>query len=233
MPDRIVEGLTSHLAVPVNTSPAVVYLMAEVRKLVDRDRTTTDPAFALRMYCNWALHTNLDRPSTTQEFLGLVDRFILKNVSPAGSPEWPAEYKDDDTFSFIDEHRLFRDFVYLDKLRAQLKQLLASYGLPTELCDDNGVWFGFIKVLAGVIAEGELSIKTSSAARLKAVSKVVFRKGGRPLGKNPHVPFVIQWDIHLQDSRIAQTTVEADAEKPILSFGIHLIGKSKYRPVPT
>src|SRR5947208_2369273 len=93
-------------------------------------------------------HVNLDRPSTTAKFLRRVDAFIRKRVHPyAEDPESP--------FSFMDEHHLFREFVYLDSFRSQLGESLDRYGLPVSVCDTDAEWFTFVTLYAGVIEDGE------------------------------------------------------------------------------
>jgi len=80
MTKDIVGKLQLHLAKPVDSEPAVVYLLAEVRKLLELD----DPEHkmgALWMYCHWALHVDLDSPKTTESFLEKVDRWITNNVA--------------------------------------------------------------------------------------------------------------------------------------------------------
>ena len=227
MVDKTVEKLRAHLGTPINTECAVVYLLSGVRKLIERDGSPHGTSFALKMYCHWALHLNLDSPRTTQEFLDSVDKFVLKNVFPGNSPTWPAGYEDDGTFSFMDEHYLFREFVYLDNLRRDLKNFLSKYGLPVTLCDDDGTWFAFVAAYASVIEDGQLAIKGKANA-LKAISKVVFKKGGRPLIASPQMQFVIEWNVHFEDGRVAKFTGEANSNNRMMSHGIHLTGVSKY-----
>jgi hypothetical protein len=77
MKSAIVEKLRQHLSAPVDTECKVVYLLCEIRKLLDKK--TTDPKllalrqlFTLRLFCNWALHINLSQP-TTMALLEKVD----------------------------------------------------------------------------------------------------------------------------------------------------------------
>jgi hypothetical protein len=104
--DKTVEKLRAHLGTLINSECAVVYLLSEVRKLIERDGPPDGISFALKMYCHWALHLNLDSPKSTQGFLDSVDKFVLKNVFPGNSPTWSADYEDDGMFSFMDGHYL-------------------------------------------------------------------------------------------------------------------------------
>jgi hypothetical protein len=95
----IVTKLAKHLDQPVVTECAVVYLLAEVRKLPAED----DPEHsfgALWMFCHWALHVDLDSPRTTMHFLERVDRWVTNSVAYL-TPSGP--------WKFLEEHRLFED----------------------------------------------------------------------------------------------------------------------------
>jgi hypothetical protein len=212
MEDNIVRKIRSHLASPIDTEAAVVYLLSETRKLIDRDRSKQG-LFALLMFCHWALHVTLTKPGTTKAFLERVDKFILRNISG---------YQDDGTFTLVDEQALFREFVYLDTFRQELKRFLGSYGLPTGICDDNKQWSTFLSAYASVIEEGELTI-TGNSNSLVAVQKVVFRKGGDTRLADSHVSFVIRWNIHLRDGRICETQFEANSTQKMIAFNLHLI----------
>ncbi len=211
MEHNIVRKLRNHLSGAIDTECTVLYLLAEIRKLIKRDKPEPSP-FTLHMYCHWALHVNLSKRNTTKDFLGRVDKFILKTVFP---------YEDDGTFSSIDEHHLVRDFVYLDTLRRELKGFLDCYDLPTRICDDDCLWFALVGAYANIIEDGELAITGKGDDTLKAVDKVVFRKGGTPPAGN-HVPFTIRWDIYLKDGRVCRTEVEANPRDSMIAHGLQI-----------
>src|SRR6266568_4709008 len=99
MKKDIVGKLRQHLKTPIKTECAVVYLMAQARKLLERD----DPQHtnrALWMYCHWALHVDLDSPNTTVDFLRRIDSWVTNRIAYL-TPSGP--------WTVIDEHRLFAD----------------------------------------------------------------------------------------------------------------------------
>lgn len=155
------------------------------------------------MYCHWALHVSLSNPSTTSAFLQRVDAFIRKTVHPY--TEDPAA-----PFSFIDEHQLFREFVYLDSFPSQLRELLDRYSLPANLCESDTERFTFLAVYAGVIEDGELSVRGRRNQHLEAVERVVFRKGDLSSWPASHTPFSLRWDIHLRDGRVCEAQLSAN-----------------------
>jgi hypothetical protein len=208
MTKDIVGKLIVHLSKPVDTECSVVYLMAEVRKLLERDDPKNERWGALRMYCHWALHVELYGAGTTLEFLKFVDQWVMNKVHGVWLMRGP--------WKFQQELILFRDFLYLDTLRTQLKRFLEGFlsqdgqKIPTTMCDEDSWWFAFLGAYAGVIEDGSLSVKTPDAIKeLGAVKEITFTKGDSLSGRN-HVNFVIKWVIELKDGRIIDLSVDAE-----------------------
>jgi hypothetical protein len=195
MTKDIVGKLAALLREPIDSEYKVVYLLAEVRKLLERDDHDHNMG-SLWMYCHWALHVDLESPKTTERFLEKVDRWITNTVAHL-TPSGP--------WNFREEYNLFKDFIYLNTFRHQLRVFLASHDLPTTLCSDDQQWHRFIQEYGGVIEDGTLAVGKKST--LQAVEKVTFEKGA-DLTAEHHVPFVIQWTIQLKDGRTLKTSVE-------------------------
>src|SRR5262245_50672197 len=94
----IISKLREHLSASVNTECRAVYLLAEVRKVIDDEKPRPWP-LALWLHCNWALHVDLSQPNTTIDLLRKIDNFVL-NRNIVDLPKPTGE------FSFIDEHHL-------------------------------------------------------------------------------------------------------------------------------
>ena len=211
MKTEIVKKLAEHLSKPVDTECAAVYLMAELRKLLDID----DPNHtkrALWMYCHWALHVDLTSRGTTIDFLRRVDLWINNNVAYL-TPSGP--------FTFSDETSLFHDFVYLQTLRTEMKDFLTGYGLPPDVCTINDQWFGFLGAYARVIEDGSLSISTDKTSPLVAVESVTFQRG-KALSSEYHVNFVIRWDIELKDGRTVRVDMDAQPNDKVTLTSHHI-----------
>lgn len=197
MTKDIVGKLKTHLSKRIEDEAGVVYLLVEVRKLLERDDPNHNQG-ALWMYCHWALHVDLDSPKTTMDFLSRVDCWITNTVAyltPAGP------------WQVIDEHRLSQDFIFLNTFRSQLRDFLSHYGLPIDVCDTDELWHDFLEAYSGVIEDGSLSVKADKLNVLSAVKQVIFRKG-QSLTDAHHVPFVIRWDIELKDGRTVKASLE-------------------------
>ena len=197
MTKNIVRKLISHLSRPVRDEPGVVYLLAQVRKLLEEDDRARSNG-ALWMYCHWALHVDLTSPGTTMDFLKRVDRWVTNSVAYL-IPSGPWE--------FIEEYYLFRDFIFLTTFRQQLRSVLASYDLPLSVCDLDGNWHGFVEAYSGIIEDGSLSTNSDKSNELVAVKQVIFTKG-KELTADHHVPFEIQWCVELKDGRTLRTSLQ-------------------------
>lgn len=193
----IVEKLRAVLSGPVDSEYKVVYVLAETRKVLETYPPDPMP-FALKMYCHWALHIDLDRPGTTLPFLERADQHAANVL--AGSK------------NIVEEHQMLREFVFLDTFKLQFKNFLQIYNLPTAICDEDQRWHEFLKHYAGVIEDGSLSCSAKSHP-LKLISEVIFTKGRTVAAQQDfYVPFGLAWTIALLDGR--KLTVEVKASAP-------------------
>src|SRR5262249_4135127 len=95
--------------------------------------------------CHWALHVDLDHPNTTHKFLKQVDDYVSSVLS--GNKQ------------VLQEHRMFREFVFWDTFRSEFRAFLLAHKLPVEICDDKTRWHTFLEHYAGVIDDGSLSLR--------------------------------------------------------------------------
>lgn len=72
MKDAIVEKLRSELVGQVDTEPKVVYLLCQIRKLLEKEGLANAPR-DLKLFCHWALHVDLHK-EVTHEALSLANR---------------------------------------------------------------------------------------------------------------------------------------------------------------
>jgi len=195
MKNRIVKKLRDVLSAGIDSECKVVYVLCECRKLLDHSRPEPYP-FALRMYCNWALHVALSHKETTRRFVERVEEFVADVLAGASDLD--------------SKHGMFREFIFLEAFREQLRNLLKRYRLPTIVCDDTVKWHQFLTHYAGVIDEGSLSCQ-ARAPELKLVSRVVLSKGA-PRPHQDSVSFSLYWQIHLLDGQIIFVDVQATPE---------------------
>ena len=68
MKHDIVRKLQKHLSDPMTTECVAVYLLVEVRKILEESKLTP-PLYVLWMYCQWAVHVDPTRDSMMRRFL--------------------------------------------------------------------------------------------------------------------------------------------------------------------
>jgi hypothetical protein len=209
-PDAIVRKITTHVAKPIDSEANVVYLMAEVRKLLEK-LDPKDRPFALVMYCHWALHVDLNKPGTILPFLKRVDAYFDRY------------FRGDEDLA--ESHRLIREFIFFDTFRAQLRQFFGERGISTELTDDSRRWNEFVMHYAGVIEDGSLEMRSESP-ELKNVKQVTFTKGHTPMSEFVTQPFAMVWTVVLRDGKVIDVDVTArpaqNGSPEMIGSGLHL-----------
>jgi hypothetical protein len=193
MKDQIVEKLRDAVSAPVHRECEVVYILTLARKLLEKYPPVVPP-FALKLYCHWALHVDLTGPGTTLPLLERVDRFA-ESVLIAGRTD------------FVEEDRMFEEFLFLKTFRAQLRQLLKAYDLPVDICDQENRWHDFVKIYAGIIEDGSLSCRARRNS-LKLIGSVTFSKGKSPR-KDALLPFTLTWTVALLTGNKLKVEVNA------------------------
>jgi hypothetical protein len=203
MQNAIIDKLARHLSAPIDTECKVVYLLCEVRKILDRK---TAP-LGLLMYADWAVHVTLDRNPGAEQLLGEVDQLVaqyLRQGSPAPRRRTATE----------------KELVFIGSFREELRAFLASFGLPTDLCDDHERWFKFVTAYAGVIEDGDLIYKAKKG--LRYVKRLIFTKGKQTTDEDADLPFIINWKIELLDSRMLYASLTSWTSGGSVSWGMRL-----------
>ena len=208
--NAIVMKLNGLMAEPVDSECKAVYLLCEVRKLLEHVPPPQRP-FALNMYCHWALHVELHGKDTITPFLQQVDDYVHGVLV---GPE-----------DFGASNRMVREFLILDTLRSQLRDFFQSSHIRTDLIDDDARWHEFVRHYAGVIEDGSLSIRAGHHG-MKHIQQVTFAKGRDAIGEFALLPFDMMWRIALLDGRSIDVDVNARPDKDgsgqMISWGIHL-----------
>jgi hypothetical protein len=118
---------------PISEESEVVYLMVELRKLLDRllEEEAVGERFPLiRFYADWTVHTRKDRISRQmQEIMEWVDR----NCHP---------YPKNGDLSFLS----------MPHLREEMSQLFQNFDLPLTFFEPEN-WLTFATILSQVLAD--------------------------------------------------------------------------------
>ncbi|MFH2231687.1 MAG: hypothetical protein ABII13_00740 [Patescibacteria group bacterium] len=133
---KLNDFLTSHPEVEEECH--VVYLMVEVRKILDIDRQNGGEAFqVLRFYCDWMVHTAKDRIGSEMK---LVVGEMLKDIKQ--ELKYPA---------MIRAGRAASRFGYMENLKKEFREFFEKSQMDCALVE--GGWIPFIANLVKVLDE--------------------------------------------------------------------------------
>lgn len=204
IPDLIYK-LTRALEKPVRTEGRVVYVMVEIRKLMDRreaerrkavpeaDRRKLRYEFPiLKLFCDWAVHINIEwnreAEPLMREFDGAVESVKAGNGIPLP----------------------FLQFLSLSHLREEFARFLKVNGLPIRLVEDGHAWDRFLDLYSAVVSDCPITY-TSRQIPFKLISTLTLTKDmpreesyafvRSLLGREPHSVWM-NWRIELTDGTV-------------------------------
>ena len=166
MEDQIVRKVRAELERGITSECQAVYLLVEIRKLLDRDRKGTVTYNSLRLYSDWAVHVELDRRQS-QEIVKKADSFYRKQA--------------DGTLS-EDENRDFVRVFALDTFRDELNQFLQAKRLRPF---SDAKWNSFLACFLNVVEDCPLSCSVQGASVTEVDEVVIIREPGRVADGNP------------------------------------------------
>jgi hypothetical protein len=194
MQDQIIAKFGRLLEQPVTAEAVVVYLLVEVRKLMDRKHVQSD---TLRLCCNWVVHV---------ELTGDVARRIVEQVDTVYPRLANGQLTDQDKKSL-------RGFFLMSKFREERESLLAADGLRRF---ENGEWNGFLASFLNVIEDCPLICNAKGLANVDKV--VLIREVGEGRAPSPEAPSIV-WALYHQDRHIFMLGANFEkSEKPIAAM---------------
>src|ERR1700730_1735319 len=112
---EIIRKLKDELDKGIATEVQTIYLLAGIRKLIERDKVE-DQYADLRFHCDWALHSSMDRAAAK----AILRQFDAVQPLLLDGKKLPSELR-----SEIDRISKMRSF------NKELAKFLAAYGLPS------------------------------------------------------------------------------------------------------
>lgn len=184
MTDKIVDKLRAELAKPITTEPQVVYLLVEIRKLLERD--TVGGFGTLKLYCNWAVHATVERG-------GAVD--LLKTFDDIEDA-----YQRNDNISYKKLVKAAETVLGTKTFQLELKGFLKSRKLDTALCDNEEQWRIFLEQYIKVIEDIPVEFKQTHIKHVKnlTVRLINDRKFGYVLHELTHERGKKNWHFALE-----------------------------------
>lgn len=123
----------------------VVYILVQIRKLIDTDELAKKFE-ALKLHCDWVLHTALDRQSA-KRLLGTLNNKFRELLNRDGNSK--------------DAMRDLRDQLGLQPFKDEFLKLVQHYGLDESFCTEKW-WFDFLSQYSRVILDCPLQCDAES-----------------------------------------------------------------------
>jgi hypothetical protein len=152
MTPDILRKLAAELDRGITTEVQVVYLLAGIRKLIERDKIE-DQYPALKFHCDWALHSSMDQAAAK----AVLKEFDAAHTLLRGNVELhdlPAPLK-----SEIDRISKMRCF------KKELSKFLTAYGLPPLTQHRHDGWVHFLHLYTKVIEDIPLVVAMPAAKK--------------------------------------------------------------------
>ena len=150
MRNSIVEKLKEQLETEIDSEPRAVYVMTQIRKLLDGESTQRD-AETLRLCCDWVLHSSLERRSARR----VVALFEVEEPDPFANPD------------FVSPE--LPQFLSFSQFREEISQVLKDHGIRPGKIVERGSWTKFMRYFAWVIEDVPLKVKAIAEGQLASV----------------------------------------------------------------
>ena len=175
---------------PIDDEPRTVYLLAEVRKVLEREPPRAEELPTLKFYCDWALHSKLD---------GRAAQRFLAGVRPALTLQETNGH----------EYQNLEQLLTLRKFREELSAFLRMNGIDPSLCEDDGNWEMLLRSYSHVVQDSDLVVAgnlPASGPNNLSVRSVTIRSAGDH-ALSPRYPFPMEWYIRYADGRSGRLTL--------------------------
>jgi hypothetical protein len=184
----ICRKLKPELDTGITTEVQVVYLLAGIRKLMERDQRHGEYA-DLKFHCNWALHSKLNRDRAKAVLRQFDDAYALLKGN-IRLHELPAPLRGE-----ID--RISK----MDSFQEELSKFLEAYNLPPLTLHHSDGWVHFLHLYTKVVEDIPLVVSAPEANDApKHISHVTVNcelatETIQHIG-NEYIPFKVIWSIH-------------------------------------
>jgi hypothetical protein len=160
MTDEIIRKLTAELNPPgINTEAKVVYLMAGLRKLIERDQLG-EKFSVLKFHCDWVLHSKLEG-TAAKEILAMFDKAEgLMHNTPY--EKLPASLR-----------RKIDNISKMESFEEEMSSCFAHYNLPAIMHAGADGWTHFLHLYTQVVQDIPLSVAVPTAKKKPTSSKPV------------------------------------------------------------
>jgi hypothetical protein len=180
--NSILAKLGDELGRPLKRQSQVLYVMAEIRKVIEHEQQTNEHAFeVLEFFCNWVLHITISRKSSADNIRLFLRAFDMKEGMEL------LEWKKSD---FV------RTIMHLEVLRRELGTFLHEKQLPCDVVHDFRRWSGFIYLYTAVVAEVPLRYTKTDLAPTEVEELTVAHQANPPGPQK-----LVRWFVRLKNGQ--------------------------------
>ncbi len=130
MLDGIKEKLALELSKPIIEESQVVYILSRIRKILEIDYNLNQGKYAkLKFYCDWALHTKIDKNKAFQEEFV---KFIQGDMN-AGAPILTFEVFQTEFLDFLTQYGISAEVYKMPENNITFRKLLAKIYADTPI----------------------------------------------------------------------------------------------------
>jgi hypothetical protein len=176
----IIAKLEALLAKGIITEADALYLMVEVRKLLEQQQAKKQYEY-LTFHCDWALHASLEG-TTAQQILKLFDAANIHLKTGLELHDLPGPLKLE--IDRISKMRYFEE---------QLENFLTANGLPTLERTRSDGWIHFLHLYAKIVEDCPLVMTTKN--QLASIAKVTLKMELAKEPKENEMWFMVRWII--------------------------------------
>lgn len=133
----------------------VIYLLAELRKLMEQEPELKVQYRSIKFYCDWALHTK-----KSFDFRGLEQVFAQIY---SDCEDYYSKYPQ------VVEAKSIARLMYFEEFRKDLGPLFIKYELDQSMLEEHGKWVSFVKQLLGVLTDQPIERPSKEIASIQVV----------------------------------------------------------------
>jgi hypothetical protein len=178
----IISKLRAELASSIDTEVRVVYLLANIRKILEQENSNDNFKY-LKFHCNWALHSCLDRDQLAKEILDNFNQIHVRFLSGIDLPNLPSGLREQ--IEIISK---------MENFRKELSCFLQAHKLPDIITGRPDCWPRFLLLYAAVVEDCPL-IFTQETGNASIIKVILSLENAEQLISDQYY-FKIIWNIH-------------------------------------
>lgn len=126
----------------------VVYLLVELRKLLDRAKAKNDKSYSLvRFHADWIVHISKDNITPVMKKIMMEVDNLLNPLPKNGNI----------------------DFLLMPEFRTELTNLLDEFGISNNFCKNDNSWLSFVVALTQVLSDQPMVNPTENIAEFRYI----------------------------------------------------------------